>query len=292
MDHATTTCSSAIEAYQWLKSQPEKVEAIVQGDVSVYPPFADPAEVQQNKIMKEVAKRFKDIDTSPCPYLTLTNILSDVIYKELMGLVPLSLTFPLVVLGGVQINFEGEDGSDFFVPNVCTAFIGNVKKNLLPSISGELEVDPTPGPNPDPKPKPIISPIVKPGLPPQVIKAETSRTDEKATGVEGESTWDEITEEFLSDGSQRTTTITRKKLVQRNQLEDGSVEITTTLRSTTRRLTRFPPIFKHESAPLPLASPYQLQPEPIALPIASQEAAVDSGRGKEVKAGEALSDDV
>eukprot|EP01126_Amoeba_proteus_P059501 TRINITY_DN7776_c0_g1_i10.p1 TRINITY_DN7776_c0_g1~~TRINITY_DN7776_c0_g1_i10.p1 ORF type:complete len:322 (-),score=114.57 TRINITY_DN7776_c0_g1_i10:95-931(-) len=264
MDHCTTSCGSIIEAFQWLRNNPDEVTSIAEGRVEVYPPFDDNEELQQNLVMVEVAKRFLEVKTSSTPYVTLANVVADCVYKRLVNILPKELTFPLCILSGVQINFEGEDSSDFFAPVVCTLFEKSCgggggdcngsgrRQNLLPfvlSSQSEISICVPAKLCPSKVLEPLVPscpPTINPGIPVKVIKTTGSVTDEIPTGVEGETTWDEITVEYLSDGSERITTVSKKKLLKKVKKSKRLIETFTTITSTTKRCTHFPIVEKDE----------------------------------------------
>ena len=67
--------------------------------------------------MQFVASKYDEISKAQEPMTALALACSERILHELQTIIPSELHFPLYIISGVQINFEGKDaGEDYFCP--------------------------------------------------------------------------------------------------------------------------------------------------------------------------------
>ena len=134
MKDESSACGAAVGAYSFCEAHKDQVEKIAEGDAGVYPAFNDKLDMQQNHIQKVifstfatlrilslfsqfVASKFNEISQAPNAMTALALACSHRIREELEIIIPPELHFPLFIVQGVQINFEGKEaGEDYFYP--------------------------------------------------------------------------------------------------------------------------------------------------------------------------------
>uniref|UniRef100_A0A7S1NDE8 Limiting CO2-inducible protein B/C beta carbonyic anhydrase domain-containing protein n=1 Tax=Eutreptiella gymnastica TaxID=73025 RepID=A0A7S1NDE8_9EUGL len=117
MRAVSTACGAAIGAYNFCKANIRKLDRIVAGDTSVYPAYHDQHDSQMNYVLQSVARNFHEIAEAKSEMAQLAVTSARLILNDVMNIVPEKLGFPIAILNGIQINFEGEHcGEDFFCP--------------------------------------------------------------------------------------------------------------------------------------------------------------------------------
>jgi hypothetical protein len=141
----STACAACIAAYGFCESHRDLVDRVAVGDPAVYPAFApDHADFtldsQMCFIQKFVASRFKDISTASDPLVALAAATSEEIRQFVESIIPAQLEFPLYILSGIQINFEGEF-EDYFQPITFTVRPpASEKVDLMPNLTCLLDL--------------------------------------------------------------------------------------------------------------------------------------------------------
>jgi len=116
MHHDSTACGAAVAALSYCTANASNVEAISKGDPESYPGFLDQHDSQQAYIVKTVAAHYTEISSGENPMVTLAKVTASAILEDLKVIIPPTLEFPLAILAGVQVNFEGWDSLDYFEP--------------------------------------------------------------------------------------------------------------------------------------------------------------------------------
>jgi hypothetical protein len=98
---------------------------------SAYPAFDDILDSQQNYVQRIVASKFNEISTASSVQAQLAVTLANKIFEDLRAIIPLSLHFPLAIVNGVQINVEGEQDGDYFLPLAFVANVHGEKHDLI-----------------------------------------------------------------------------------------------------------------------------------------------------------------
>jgi hypothetical protein len=141
----STACAACIAAYGFCESHRDLVDRVAVGDPAVYPAFApDHADItldsQMSFIQKFVASRFKDVSTASDPMVALAAATSEEIRQFVESIIPAQLEFPLYILSGIQINFEGEF-EDYFQPITFTVRPpASEKVDLMPNLTCLLDL--------------------------------------------------------------------------------------------------------------------------------------------------------
>lgn len=83
-------------------------------------PIIDLFDSQQAFVQSEVAKHYPSIASAENPMVELAYTISKCAFHYLRKILPDSLDFPLIVLSGVQINWESGDSVDWFEPSAIS----------------------------------------------------------------------------------------------------------------------------------------------------------------------------
>jgi len=131
MKEASTACGAAVGAFAFCKENEAKLTQIEEGDVSVYPKFSDRHDSQQNFIVQFIGKHYKEVADQADPQAALARVVSRGILADLKAIIPGDLHFPLAIVSGVQINFEGTHSEDYFQPASFTLLKDGKEEDLL-----------------------------------------------------------------------------------------------------------------------------------------------------------------
>jgi len=127
-------CGSAIAALEYCEKNVADIAEIAAGtklplDVS------DLLNAQQNYVTQKVAQNYEAITGHGEKMVGLADTLAKVVEKDVNRILPENIPFPLAILSGVQINFEGETFSDdYFNPLSFKIIEKGQTHDLMPEL--------------------------------------------------------------------------------------------------------------------------------------------------------------